>query len=110
MLDWLGQTLGIEKTTSLGGILGALLSLAFLERATGPFAKVTAIFGGWAIAHFVTPLAVEYFGLTSRWQGGMGFLLGLFGMLIVAAIARALKALDLLQLIRARIGGGNGNG
>jgi hypothetical protein len=109
MIDWITQTFGIEKTTTLGGIMGAILSLAFLEQKTGPIAKAFAIFGGWACANFLTPIAIDYFGLTVRWQGGLGFMLGLFGMLIIAAIVRALKALDLLKFIGAKLGGGDGN-
>jgi hypothetical protein len=66
------------------------------------------IFSGAVSAHYLTGLISAYLGVVEpRSVAGVGFLLDTFGGSFIAAITRAIKAADLLALIRQRFGGGN---
>lgn len=96
-LDDFLRTVGLDVSTTAGGVVGGLLSLAFVEK-TGLAGKISAVIGGWACAHFLTPHIKTYFEVSGS-AGGIAFLLGLFGMLVVAAIANTIKNLDLVALV-----------
>lgn len=89
--------IGIDVTTTTAGVIGGLLSIAFVEKS-GLIGRATAVTGGWACAHFLTPHVKTYFDVAGP-GGGIAFLLGLFGMLIVSALANVIKTINLAELI-----------
>lgn len=83
MNDWFAA-LGFKATTLLGGLIGALLSLRFAPGATGLQRSVNVI-GGMFTATYLAPLVRQEFSMPASFEAGVGFILGLCGMAIVAA-------------------------
>lgn len=90
----------------IAGIAGAFVALPFQRDIKGFMPGVTFIVSGGIIAHFTATLVHEYLSLQAGTAGGVGFLLGAFGGSLIAAVTRSLQEMDLLALIKQKIGGG----
>lgn len=76
----------------IASTLGALASLRFLKGLAWP-EKVAMTVGGIALSYFgATPIATRVNMLDA--EGLVGFLLGLFGMAIVARLYEAIQGAD----------------
>lgn len=60
---------------------------------------------GVAIGYYITPLVLDLYSIRTELTGAVGFLLGAFGGGIMTAIYKAIGNLDLLELVKNRIGG-----
>jgi hypothetical protein len=90
------------------GALGALIALPFLA-GTLP-ARVAMVAGGVALSYWGTPTAAIHLGVTNA-EGLVGFLIGLFGMSVVAKLHEVLASLKaelavgtLMDWIRKNLG------
>lgn len=83
MDDWFVQ-LGFKETTLLGGLIGALLSLKFVPGAN-IWQRGTNVAGGMLTAAYLAPLVTSYLSVPQKLEGGIAFLIGLFGMMIADA-------------------------
>lgn len=88
------------KLPVIAGLFGGIVSLRFFDKLS-PWARAGTAIGGAVIAHFATPLVVGFFEVAPHNEGGVGFVLGLFGMSIVAATFDVIPA-----VVRNRLGGG----
>lgn len=93
---------------AFAGALGALASLPFHADVRTFGQRVFAVGSGAAAAHYVTPLVIEYFSITTPKAGSVAFLVGLFGMSIAAAILRSIKDGIVTQAITAWLSGRKG--
>lgn len=75
------------------GIAGALVSMRFLQ-GTWP-EKITMAIGGAALSYYATPAVAAWLSVESA-EGLIGFLIGLFGMAIVA------KGYEVIQMVDAK--------
>lgn len=100
------------KAVIIAGLLGSLLSLSFVD-SMGRKQRIVAVIAGMTMAHYLSPLIANLFH-EDNYQETIGFLVGLFGMSIVASVFRAIQNSDLWGLIRRRYGGAdaptNGDG
>ena len=78
----------------LAGLFGSLLSLRFIDNM-GLRQRSMAILAGMGMAHYLAPLIAHIFS-QDNFEETIGFLVGLFGMSITAAIFRAIVK-DILQ-------------
>lgn len=95
--------LDTPKAVLIAGLLGSVLSLNFVNDM-GIKQKVIAVVFGMVMAHYLTPLIAHVFD-EKDYQDTIGFLTGLFGMSINAAVFKAIKRSDIWGLLRSRFGG-----
>lgn len=88
------------------GAIGAFLSLRTHPEVQGRNQVLLFIATGAAIAYFGTDLVADWFSIAPKRAGAVGFFLGIFGASLIEAVARAIKAADLWELISNRFGGG----
>lgn len=83
--------LAIKWKALIAGTIGAVLSLRFFD-GLNMQDKFTTAAGGAASANYLTEPAMQFFGLTpATFEGGLGFIIGLFGMSIAAAVVRTIR-------------------
>lgn len=107
LMDWLEKLLGTDKAI-LAGFIGALIALKFQEEVTTWKGRAWFVFTGLVCAKFATPLAMSFYSIDPSLRDGVGFLLGAFGGSLLAAGFRAIKNLDLISLVKAKLGNGSG--
>lgn len=90
------------KAVVIAALLGSILSLSFIDDM-GKRQRCVAVISGMIMAHYLAPLIAHVFNEDS-YQETVGFLIGLFGMSICAAVFRAIKNSDLWGLIKSRFG------
>lgn len=90
---------------AFAGALGALLSLPFHPDVKTFSQRALVVASGSAFAHYVTPLALDYFGTSIERSGSVAFIFGLFGMSITAAIMNAIQHIDLAAIAKSWIPG-----
>lgn len=61
---------------------------------------------GLGSGYYLTPIAMAYYQISPDLVGGVGFVVGVFGASIIAAVFKAIGNLDLAALVKNRIGGG----
>lgn len=77
-----------EARDALPGVAGAVISALFLK---GPWRLIGGmVCGGAALAFYVAPVLAAWFAAPKA-AGALGFLLGLFGMAVVAKIHEAIQ-------------------
>jgi hypothetical protein len=96
-------TLKSSMAVIVAGILGATLSLRFASQSLSVWEKITTVGSGATLAHFLASPTSNYFDLT-LYNETIGFLIGLFGLSLCAAIIDAMKKLDLANIIRKKLG------
>lgn len=78
-----------EARDALPGVAGAVISALFLK---GPWRLIGGmVCGGAALAFYVAPVLAAWFSAPKA-AGALGFLLGLFGMAVVAKVHEAIQA------------------
>lgn len=92
MLEHILQAIGIKGSAAIGGMVGALISLKFAEGLTIK-SKFLMFLCGMSLAGYTTPLAAHFFSIGSDYFGGIGLLIGLFGMALVSAIIKSIPDL-----------------
>lgn len=105
MLDSLLQGLGIKWSAAVGGAIGSMISLTFAN-GLSKRGKVAMFLGGLAIAGYTTPLVAYAFSIGADHYGGIGLLIGIFGMSAIAALIKALPNIAdaLPDVIKGRFG------
>lgn len=98
-------TVDAPKAIVIAGLLGSLLSLSFID-GMGKRQRFVAVMAGTVMAHYLTPLIAHMYA-EDNYAETIGFLIGLFGMSITAAIFRAIQSSDLWNFIMRRWGGNN---
>ena len=106
MLDSILVSLGLSKGATVGGFFGSVVSLKFIDGPLGQ--RLTTAACGWLCAAYLAPLILEVAGvsLSTRNELAVAFLVGLFGMSLVAQILKALPEWG--TAIKERITGGGG--
>ena len=104
--DQILAAFGVKKIAALAGLIGGIVSLRFFaDAATMSFcSKLVIAASGAAIANYLTEGFMSYFSVKSGMEGAIGFLLGLFGMSVTAAIIKGIGETDWASLIKNRIG------
>ena len=99
MIDSIAAALGIK---TIAGFIGGLLSLRFFDGLT--FAgKLWTVSGGMAMAFFMTQPIMTYFEWRAdKYEGGVGFIIGLFGMSIAAAGMKAITDIEFIKSLLKR--------
>lgn len=93
-----------ELRNSVPGIAGSALALFFLRRP--PWNMVGMFIGGCMLAYFGTHWVSKAAGMETA-DGLVGFLLGLFGMALIAKVHDTIEAIDpreALEAIKKRLG------
>lgn len=97
-------------TKVIPAALGAMVSLRFVQGTLAERALMAA--GGVSLAYYATPVSSEFLRLgTSEGVGLVGFVIGLFGMVLVAKVYEAVQgidakavATDLVDALKKRLG------
>lgn len=78
-----------EAREALPGVAGAVISALFLK---GPWRLIGGMtLGGAALAFYLAPVLASWLSAPKA-EGALGFLIGVFGMAIVAKIHEAIQA------------------
>lgn len=94
----------IARSPFVPGALGALVALRGAPGSSWG-ERVVNVGCGALIAGFVTPAAAEWFGLGSpEMRSAIAFMLGLFGMSLVAAITESIRSGTVSDLLRGLFG------
>lgn len=88
--------------TIVAGMMGAIVSLRFASHLNWK-ERVTAVISGAIMSFYIAPWACHYFNL-QQFEGTVGFMIGLFGLSLTAAVYEAIKKADPWGLIMARFG------
>lgn len=112
MLEEALAAVGLTKPATIGGFMGAVVSVALkLVGSLNLWQAALSVAGGTLFAGYVTPLVLEVLVLTQRTESGIAFLIGAFGLLSAAALVKALPELlpqmikDLWEALITRIRG-----
>lgn len=97
--------LGLSKGATIGGFLGALVSLKFIE-GLNVWQRAGTVLGGMLSAAYVTPLVIIVVELSPKAESAVAFLIGVFGMSVAAAVVKAMP--ELITAAKERISGGKG--
>lgn len=94
----------------LAGVAGAFVSLRFVQGSA--LERGSMAVGGAVVSYYATSPAALWMGMQTA-EGLVGFLIGLFGMAIIAKVYEAIGALDAPRIaedtwdaIKRRLGGG----
>jgi hypothetical protein len=79
------EALGLKSGAVVAGFVGGVVSLSMLRDLT-PLRAVGTVLGGTACAAYLTPLAIEYSGLSGSSEHALAFFLGVCGMNGVAGV------------------------
>lgn len=90
------------RAVVIAGFIGSLLSLSFIDHMDKR-QRIIAVISGMVMAYYLAPLIAFLFN-EEKYEATIGFLVGLFGMSVVAAVFRAIKNSDLWGLITRRYG------
>lgn len=87
------QTPDIDPSFSkyLAGVLGAAFSMKFIQGSLTE--RLFMACGGSALSYWATTPVAEWVGMP-RAEGLVGFLIGLFGMAIIAKVHEAISGVD----------------
>lgn len=99
------STPDMAKAVLLAGFLGGILSMSFVD-GMSKWQRAIAVCSGSVMAHYLSPL-IAFLFKEGDYVQTIGFLIGLFGMSICAAIFRAIQNSDIWGLISRRFGRGN---
>lgn len=87
------------KSPWVAGAMGALVALHGVPGLTWG-ERAFNVFAGLLIAGYVSPAAASYLGLAEpTMQSAAAFLMGLFGLNLIAAIVEAIRTADLGKLL-----------
>jgi len=97
----------VDLGLGIAAFIGALVGV-FAQKEVATWRQgIVFVLSGLAIGYYVTPLVLDLYSIKTELTGAVGFLLGAFGGAIAAAVFKALGNLDLLELVKNRIGGGD---
>lgn len=104
MIDYVVAAVSAKKlSVLLAGFLGGVISLRFFDNLK-LHEKLGVAVAGAVSASYITPSIVSYFALTAEThEGGVGFLIGLFGMSITSASISVIKSTDWAAIIKGRL-------
>jgi len=86
--------------TSLGAsAVGALISVFFADKALGRVTRFAMAVAGFAISVYLTPHVMTFLEISAKYEPGVGFLTGMFGMSVMSRVASFIKHLDLNRLV-----------
>ncbi len=106
-MEFLEKLLGTDKII-VASFIGALVALKFQEELNTWQGKFVFVLTGVACAYYITPIAMASYNIDPGLAGGVGFLLGAFGGSLLAAGFRAVRNLDLVELVKAKFGKAGG--
>lgn len=93
--------LGAAAAKLAPGILGSLISLRALPMGSTWSDRFAAFVGGVGASMYVGPALTEWAGISSaRIEAGVGFAIGLFGMVVVGELVTTFRELGLAQILR----------
>lgn len=96
------EDLGLGVAALIGALVGV-----FAQKDLSTWKQRTVfVSSGVAIGYYITPLVLDLYSIKPELTGAVGFLLGAFGGGIMAAAFKALGNLDILEMVKNRIGGG----
>lgn len=108
--EWMGAiaaALGL-KTSFFVGLIGAVVSLAYLPEMKTKGQRAMTALGGACCANWCAPLVVSWFGVQSAGgEASIAFLIGLFGMSLAAAVIKIITDGSLWQVVKSRLPGGS---
>lgn len=96
--------IGLKKIPLLGGFLGALISLKFIDgiAAWSLWQRATTVASGAIVAAYCGPATVLVLDMSLGAEGAVSFIGGLFGMSLAGAIIKAMP--EWAAALKDRIG------
>ncbi len=90
------------KMIVIAGFIGSVMSMSFVD-GMNKKQRVAALVSGTIMAHYLSSPIANSFS-HGQYRETIGFLVGLFGMSICAAIFRSIKDSNLWELFEKRFG------
>lgn len=78
---------GVKVASVIAGLIGGVVSLAYVPGLT-PGKAFLAVVAGASSAGYLTPIVVNYLGLSAEQGHGVAFLLGLMALNVLAGFFR----------------------
>lgn len=104
MLDAVAGALGVKKAVLIPAVIGAALAVALGPKRDWP-ERLTGFMAGFFVSVYATGPVVTWFGgAPGDYLGGVGFVLGLFGMSVADALWRAVRDTDIAGILKGRFG------
>lgn len=89
---------GPQKASVItASVIGGIISLHFVDKMT-PKQRVFSILSGTGMAYWLAPL-ISHFYMVEAYTGGIGFLIGLFGMSVCSTVFVKIKDGKLFGLL-----------
>lgn len=92
---------------AVAGLIGAFVATPFQSNLKTKQSMIVFVISGAACAHYLTDLVVYKLAIEEASIGGAAFLLGAFGGSLIAKIVAVIQDVDLVGMIRSKIGGGS---
>lgn len=102
----LTEKLQEELGLLVGVIVGALVGVLCQKEIVTWRERVSHGVVGLGCGYYLTPIVMSWYSISQDLVGGVGFIVGVFGASIIAAVFKAIGNLDLAALVKSRIGGG----
>lgn len=99
-MDAILSALGLTKGSVIGGFIGSVISLRFLSELNW-IQRIVAVFSGMFIAGYCAPIILNTLDLKPQLEGGIAFLVGLFGMSLAGAVEKAIP--EVIKAVNERI-------
>lgn len=104
LISRLLDAFGLKYLPLAAGFVGALISLKFIEGLT-LWQRASTVAAGTFVAAYCSPLTVEVMTLSTKLEGAIAFIGGLFGMSIAGALIKAIP--EWVDAVKKRwLGGG----
>lgn len=102
-INSLAESVGIDKIV-VGGFLGAVLSLRFVDKSLGVLDRALLVLGGLAAAKYGTQLVQAFVDIKGGYMDGVSFFIGLYGMSLIDALYTPIRDGTLIAKIRGKVG------
>lgn len=100
-LEQLLALLGLKKPFLIGGLIGAAISLRFIKEGTSLIGKIAFVASGWGMASYVGPVVASRLRLDGDDAYSVGFVIGLFGLSLAAAVWEAIASTDWAGVLKS---------
>lgn len=96
LAEWL-SLFGVKLASVVAGFVGATVAVAVRPKVSVG-ALVFSVLGGLATAAYIGPLVSYYLSLPSQFDGAVGFVLGVGGLVLAAGVVEVTRAMPRIAI------------
>lgn len=103
METWIVSFFGVKLGAFIAGFVGSVISLRFVSNVETWKGRVSLVASGAAISTFGAPGLGQWLDVTEKTATCLHFLMGVFGMSLLAAIMGAIRETQWAQALKSWI-------